>query len=229
LRHDAPSIRTTPAQGEVMPALFAYLIAVGLLLGGGYGALNWLAAPEPVKVVERAKPTSHREPKREAMSEVSSSETSSDAQNLDQSEQAMARPNGETPPPSPPSDNAVAREQGAAQAADVSNSTQEPARTGKAEIPSTESLQQSSPQVVQPAPARSAVSTGSKRAAVSSAQAESARTAKRQHKRQASNRPEKSGAVLMILRTIQFPDGRRVTQLVPYRPSERVLVFDPDD
>jgi hypothetical protein len=25
-----------------MPALFAYLIAVALLLGGGYGALNWL-------------------------------------------------------------------------------------------------------------------------------------------------------------------------------------------
>jgi hypothetical protein len=32
-----------------MPALLAYLIAVGLLLGGGYIALSWLAAPEPVK------------------------------------------------------------------------------------------------------------------------------------------------------------------------------------
>src|SRR5258708_32492773 len=39
-----------------MPALFAYLIAVALLLGGGYGALNWLAAPEPIKVVAKAKP-----------------------------------------------------------------------------------------------------------------------------------------------------------------------------
>src|SRR6267154_1487329 len=39
-----------------MPALFAYLLAVGLLLGGGYGALSWLAAPEPVKVVVKAKP-----------------------------------------------------------------------------------------------------------------------------------------------------------------------------
>jgi hypothetical protein len=191
--------------------------------------LNWLAAPEPVKVVEKAKPTPHRQPKREAMSEVSSSETSSDARNLDQSEQAMARPNDETPPPSAPSDNAVAREQGAAQAADVSNSTQEPARTANAEIPSTQSMQQSGPKAVQPAPARSAVPTGSKRAAVSSTQAESARTAKRQYKRQASNRPEKFGLVLMILRIIEFPDGRRVTRLVPYRPSERVLMFDPDD
>ena len=39
-----------------MPALFAYLIAVTLLLGGGYGALNWLATPEPVKVVAKATP-----------------------------------------------------------------------------------------------------------------------------------------------------------------------------
>ena len=44
--------------GPLMPALFAYLIAVGLLLGGGYGALNWLAAPEPVKVAARSKPPS---------------------------------------------------------------------------------------------------------------------------------------------------------------------------
>src|ERR1700744_237199 len=43
-----------------MPALFAYLIAVGLLLGGGYGALSWLAAPEPVKVVAKAKPIPRR-------------------------------------------------------------------------------------------------------------------------------------------------------------------------
>ena len=39
-----------------MPALFAYLIAVALLLGGGYGALNWLTTPEPVKVVATATP-----------------------------------------------------------------------------------------------------------------------------------------------------------------------------
>ena len=39
-----------------MPALFAYLIAVTVLLGGGYGALNWLATPEPVRVVAKATP-----------------------------------------------------------------------------------------------------------------------------------------------------------------------------
>ena len=36
-----------------MPALFAYLCALCLLLGGGYGALNWLAAPEPAYIVPK--------------------------------------------------------------------------------------------------------------------------------------------------------------------------------
>ena len=36
-----------------MPALFGYLCALCLLLGGGYGALSWLAAPEPAHVVRR--------------------------------------------------------------------------------------------------------------------------------------------------------------------------------
>ena len=39
-----------------MPALLAYLVAVALLLGGGYGALSWLATPEPLKVVAKATP-----------------------------------------------------------------------------------------------------------------------------------------------------------------------------
>jgi hypothetical protein len=41
-------------KGSRMPALFAYLLAIGLLLGGGYGALTWLAAPEPVKIAAKA-------------------------------------------------------------------------------------------------------------------------------------------------------------------------------
>ena len=39
-----------------MPALLAYLVALGLLLGGGFGALTWLAAPEPLRVVTKARP-----------------------------------------------------------------------------------------------------------------------------------------------------------------------------
>jgi hypothetical protein len=217
-----------------MPALFAYLIAVGLLLGGGYGALNWLAAPEPVKVAKRTKPPPHQEPKREAVSEISSREASSggDSKNLRQSEQAMVRPNDETPStPSPSEENAVARVQGTAQATGVSNSTQERAPTANVEIRSAQSVQQQAEQqVMQPAPAAPAVSTGTKRATAPSDQAAAAaKTVKRGRQRQASNRAEKSGLALMTLRTIQFADGRRVTQLVPYRPSERTPAFEPDD
>jgi hypothetical protein len=33
----------------------------------------------------------------------------------------------------------------------------------------------------------------------------------------------------MTLRTIEFPDGRRITQLIPYRGGERALAFQPED
>jgi hypothetical protein len=33
----------------------------------------------------------------------------------------------------------------------------------------------------------------------------------------------------MTLRTIEFPDGRRVTQLIPYRNGERAPAFQPDE
>lgn len=36
--------------------IICYLVAIGLLLGGGYGALTWLAAPEPLRVVSKARP-----------------------------------------------------------------------------------------------------------------------------------------------------------------------------
>ena len=33
----------------------------------------------------------------------------------------------------------------------------------------------------------------------------------------------------MTLRAIEFPDGRRVTQLLPYRSGERALAFEPNE
>ncbi len=36
-----------------MPALLAYIVAVALLVGGGFEALHWLTIPEPSKVVAR--------------------------------------------------------------------------------------------------------------------------------------------------------------------------------
>src|ERR1700730_8330376 len=48
-------------RSQLMPAWFAYLIALGLLFGAGYGALNWLAEP-PVKVAAKAKSKSKSQP-----------------------------------------------------------------------------------------------------------------------------------------------------------------------
>src|ERR1700674_446208 len=48
-------------RSQPMPALFAYLIALGLLFGAGYGAMNWLAEP-PVKVAAKAKSKSKSQP-----------------------------------------------------------------------------------------------------------------------------------------------------------------------
>jgi hypothetical protein len=50
-------------RGPSMPALLAYVLAVGLFLGAGYGALTWLAAPEPVEVA--ATKTKHGAPRAE--------------------------------------------------------------------------------------------------------------------------------------------------------------------
>jgi hypothetical protein len=54
---------------------------------------------------------------------------------------------------------------------------------------------------------------------------------KRRLARQAGERSEKSGLeksglVVMTLRTIEFPDGRRATQLIPYRGA-RALASEP--
>jgi hypothetical protein len=46
-----------------MPALFAYLLAVCIFLGGGYGPLDWLATPEPTRVTVSAKHTPPRSAK----------------------------------------------------------------------------------------------------------------------------------------------------------------------
>jgi hypothetical protein len=101
----------------LMPALFAYLLAVCIFLGGGYGALNWLATPEPAKVTVSAKPT--------------------------------------------------------------------PPRSAKVYDATT-------------------------------------------HSKQANKHSPGKALELMTLRTIEFPDGHRVTQLLPYRKREQALAFQPD-
>jgi hypothetical protein len=207
-----------------MPALFAYLIAVGLLLGGGYGALSWLAAPEPVKVVAKAKSKPH--PRYEASAEAASSETSS----LTVSDGGRAG--------SGSNDHALAAQsapgRGGEQGGEATISgpaADQQFRSAHAEVASGEATRHieaaaavARQEVRQPAPAVSPPSNA--RTAVT-------KPIKRSHVRQASGHSEKSAErrtlALMTLRTIEFPDGRRVTRLIPYRGGERVLAFEPDD
>ena len=212
-----------------MPALFAYMIAVGLLLGGGYGALNWLAAPEPVKVAARVKtkPPQHVDTAAETpLAATSSNPTAtSDKAALD-SDKAVTVSNDQPPSAAPAVDAPSIPP-----AEDTSAAVQETIRSAHAEAPvepqppaqSVASL----PSAAETPPPRAAA-----KRAVSAPSAAATRTVRRSHVRQASRQPERPAAkrrlALMILRTIQYPDGRRVSQLLPYRGGGRALAFAPD-
>jgi hypothetical protein len=194
-----------------MPALFAYLIAVGLLLGGGYGALSWLAAPEPVKVAAKAKP---RPPSHEASSKTAPFETNSLA--VDSSQVASGTNN---PPSWSQSEMSVAASERGAEAESSGLPQAQQSRVANAEVSPAEARQG----VGQPALAMATVSESN--AAVAAA----ARPVKRPHPRQARSRSGKSALAMMTLRTIEFADGRRVTRLIPYRGPERAPAFEPDE
>ncbi|MGZ5922851.1 MAG: hypothetical protein ACXWLT_13890 [Rhizomicrobium sp.] len=209
-----------------MPALFAYLIVIGLLLGGGYGALSWLAAPEPVKVAAKAKPkppspphqadnsepiarqTTPPEPSQPEIGDktVSSDKTAS----VDQSPSLL--------PPSEPRPEAAAPD---TKAAGSGRTQDQPNRSAHAEM----TPPGANPDANQSAEASS---PGNRQAVASIAPAAAAKATKRPHLRQASRHSEKRGLALMTLRTIEFSDGRRVSQLIPYRRGERALAFEPD-
>jgi hypothetical protein len=217
-----------------MPALFAYLIAVGLLLGGGYGALSWLAAPEPVKVVAKAK---QKPPSTHTASAPTPTKESSPPQVVDT---PLKQASSDKPQSSEPEPRVVTHEQG------VSNDGAEPSPDQRsvvhAETVPTEATQ-SPPQHEAIAEARQpkeeikqeakqgdkksinaapALNTASNTALTPLAKP------KRPSHRQASRPPEKRALALMTLRTIEFPDGRRATMLIPYRDNRRAMAIDPE-
>jgi hypothetical protein len=190
-----------------MPALFAYLIAVGLLLGGGYGALSWLAAPEPVKVAAKAKP--RPPPQTSSLAVSDSGQVASGTNNpsaWSQSETSVA---------------GVQPESSGLQKAHQSRA----ANAANAEA----SLATASKETRQPVLAVPPRSASNAQPVVSTALTTAATPVKRPHPREARSRSEKPAFALMTLRTIEFADGRRVTRLIPYRGSERALAFKQDE
>jgi hypothetical protein len=195
-----------------MPALFAYLIAVCLLLGGGYGALNWLAAPDPVKVAAKAKPKPKSPPSYEARAEqipeaispASSSEVSS----------AVAESSAAPTTPDP-----------VAQPATMAPTPDRQTRSVNAQA----SIDEARRKVEQPVRQTASAGSPSNLRTTASAPDTIARVQKRAPSRQASNRSEKRALVMMTLRTIEYPDGRRATRLIPYGGGERALAYQSDD
>jgi hypothetical protein len=202
-----------------MPALFAYMIAVGLLLGGGYGALSWLAAPEPVKVVAKAKPKPHSEASRDVASVVPAPQQTT-AVAVSDSDKAASASNNQ--PPSTGSEVTASRE--------IQPEASSPAdpRLGAAhDVGPVQHKPQARLAEHRPVPAVPTVSADNLPMASSSSASAGAKTVKRSLLREASRRPErpaeKPRLMLMTLRTIQYPDGRRVSQLIPYRGSRQAL------
>jgi hypothetical protein len=224
-----------------MPALFAYLIALGLLFGTGYGALNWLAQPEPVKVAAKAKPKSKSPPYQAPSQEVaeatppaSKSDDSSPASkpSVNDHDGASLSIDRQTPPLAQPS---AAAAQPSAAAADKQATPPEatapaPAiRSANAEISSEEAkrssdeTRRSAELSIKPAVRADQPRTSQTRTSqtdVSSAPEANDRISKRSHPRQTGSHGERRALAVMTLRTIEFPDGRRITQLIPLGGGE---------
>jgi hypothetical protein len=190
-----------------MPALFAYLVAIGLLLGGGYGALTWLAAPEPLKVVIKARPK--QAPRQPAGSEgrpdVEQPKTDSMAAN--DGEHATI---GASRPSTPSAPDAVApARQAASTEQPVENKPPADAATSPTKVNRT--------------------SQSVRKVSTSGQTIELMRISRPPRPRRFNDRPAPRKLALMTLRTIEFADGHRVTQLLPYRNSAHALASEADD
>jgi hypothetical protein len=213
-----------------MPALFAYLIALCLLFGAGYGALTWLTEP-PVKVAAKAKSKSKSQPSYEVRPQVaeaplqaSKSDDSSVAPKSSANDDAMASSSGDQqiPPQAQPSvamDDRVTPPATASPAA-AGNEI----RSANAEMRSDEAKPRKAEPSVKPAvPADPPTSQPSN---ASSVPGVIDRPSRRPHSRQASGHIEKRRLAIMTLRTIEFPDGRRITQLIPLEGGEFLPRYD---
>jgi hypothetical protein len=233
-----------------MPALFAYLIALALLLGGGYGALSWLAAPEPVQVVAKTKPKSPQphdpdnaeltspdpgppqaSPPEKSSALAQGEQDQDQATSADQSlapsqtssprsEAKLAASAQDTPAQAPRADQDIrSADRGTPAAAVVDQAPQRSAALAAKAMPENSRRATATEPAVSPGRADAVAPTRSVTA-----------KPKRPLVRQASHRaPDRRGLALMTLRTIEFPDGRRITELIPYLGGERAMAFEPDE
>jgi hypothetical protein len=192
-----------------MPALFGYLCALCLLLGGGYGALSWLAAPEPAHVATKTSKAKHRpyDAQAEILKPPSSLNGSTAAVTSFSADddKELSSSTDRAPPEAEP--RAAKVDLGTrSKAADPASPRQ--ARYASGEVSAVKAMR-----------------TGD---GASSTEGTVHRKSDRPRSQRTSRRSERK-LVLMTLRTIQFPDGRQVTQLIPHRSRERILAFSTNE
>lgn len=202
-----------------MPALVAYLIAVAFLVGGGLEALSWLTVPEPIQVVAKAKPRPAPRYETAAIDQNRGEDPSKAGitpSNHNDSERATV---GSNSLPISPLINS---------SADV-----------RQNIP-PESPDPATDQIKKPASAESPVGAGRPLAGqpithvaranlASPSRTKATENAGTRQSSPAKSRSEKRPLELMTLRTVEFPDGRRVTRLIPYHRPGHALAFRSDD
>jgi hypothetical protein len=185
-----------------MPALLAYLVALGLLLGGGFGALTWLAAPEPLRVVTKARPKQVFRPPA----------GSENQPNVEQPQfDSMAGTDGEHA-------TIGASRLFTASAPDASP----PARKAAPTERPIEIKPSADAETVPPKANRTSQSV--RKVSTSGQAIESMGISRPPRPRRFNDRPAQRKLELMTLRTIEFADGHRVTQLLPYRSSAHVAL-----
>ncbi len=248
-----------------MPAFFAYLVAVVLLVSGGYGALNWLAAPEPIKVAVKVKPKAvpHYEVIPPIAGPSDASTTASTATNLPVTDESRDTASRDTTPeqtasaasvsePLPEPANSqpeIDNPAGVNKQASEQTSRDRPAanskpvqdskvRAARAEAPAagprqivSDTKREASKDVQPSSPSRPELQQPPSRpqAVASVDSGAGTKPVNRQRPIQTSRRSERPAPAerrpltMMTLRTIEFPDGRRETRLIPYRDAERDL------
>ena len=209
-----------------MPAFFAYLIALSLLIGGGYGALNWLAAPEPVKTTGKA-----RQKARLAAHEAAAAAAESRTPEVS----GQAAPDS---PPTPSETNSQPETQPQAPSPTAASTKEADTYAHAAPAARTKPAVEGKPGVASSTTAGPANSDSEQNGQATAAATPTVKSARRVHLRQAHVHAERSAerhersperrGVMMILRTIEYPDGRRVSRLIPYGESERAWAYEPD-
>lgn len=184
-----------------MPALIAYLIALSLLLGGGYGAVNWLSEPAPVKVATNAPKSGRHHLRPNTLPQASLSAPSGVAGNEFPASTAAIEP------PSQETEMSI-------ETIDQAAPLQNPMPAFEIQKPSARKESSTDEAVRAVEPFGVAFTTPDN----------AAPRPKARRNRQASKRTEKPKLQLMTLRTIEFADGRRETKLIPYRGQARPLV-----